>query len=35
VLRNGEFVNVDEERALAHCREQAVELWRVNEWPLP
>ncbi len=35
VLRHGEFVNVDEERALAHCREQAVELWRVNEWPLP
>jgi 5-methylthioadenosine/S-adenosylhomocysteine deaminase len=35
VLRHGKFVNVDEERVLALCREQAVELWRVNEWPLP
>jgi 5-methylthioadenosine/S-adenosylhomocysteine deaminase len=35
ILRHGEFVNVDEEQALAHCREQAVELWRRNDWPLP
>jgi cytosine/adenosine deaminase-related metal-dependent hydrolase len=35
VLRNGEFVNVDEERALALCREEAVSLWRENDWPLP
>jgi len=35
ILRHGEFVDVDEERALAHCREQAVELWRRNDWPLP
>ncbi len=35
ILRHGEFVNVDEEQALAHCREQAVELWRRNDWPVP
>jgi cytosine/adenosine deaminase-related metal-dependent hydrolase len=35
VLREGEFVKVDEEQALAHCREEAIELWRGNDWPLP
>jgi len=35
VLRHGEFVNVDEEQALAHCREEAVKLWRENDWPTP
>jgi 5-methylthioadenosine/S-adenosylhomocysteine deaminase len=35
ILRNGEFVTVDEERALARCREQAVGLWKKNDWPLP
>jgi 5-methylthioadenosine/S-adenosylhomocysteine deaminase len=35
VLRHGEFVNVDEERVLAHCREEAIKLWRENDWPLP
>jgi 5-methylthioadenosine/S-adenosylhomocysteine deaminase len=35
VLRHGEFVNVDEERALAHCKEEAVKLWQRNEWPVP
>lgn len=35
VLRRGEFENVDEERALAHCREEAVKLWRENDWPTP
>ena len=35
VLRHGEFVSADEERALAHCREEAVKLWRANDWPTP
>lgn len=35
VLRKGEFVNLDEERVLAHSREEAIKLWRENEWPLP
>jgi 5-methylthioadenosine/S-adenosylhomocysteine deaminase len=35
VLRAGQFVNVDEERALALCREEAVDLWRRNDWPTP
>jgi len=35
VLRKGQFVKVDEERALAQCREEAVKLWKVNDWPLP
>jgi len=35
VLRHGQFVNVDEQQALAHCREEATALWRRNEWPLP
>lgn len=35
VLRKGDFVKADEERALAHCREEAVRLWRRNEWPTP
>jgi 5-methylthioadenosine/S-adenosylhomocysteine deaminase len=35
ILRHGEFVKVDEQRVLAHCREQAVDLWRKNDWPVP
>ncbi len=35
VLRKGQFVKVDEEAALAHCREEAIKLWKVNDWPLP
>ena len=35
ILRHGEFVNVDEEQALAHCKEQAIKLWQRNEWPVP
>jgi cytosine/adenosine deaminase-related metal-dependent hydrolase len=35
ILRHGDFVNVDEERALAHCAEEAVKLWQRNEWPVP
>lgn len=35
VLKDREFVDVDEEAAREKCREAAVELWERNEWPTP
>ena len=35
VLRHGAFQNVDEQRVMALCREEAVALWKRNGWPTP
>jgi 5-methylthioadenosine/S-adenosylhomocysteine deaminase len=35
LLKNGEFVNLDEERVRAQCQETAVKLWKRNGWPTP
>ncbi len=35
VIAGGEFRAVDEEAALAKCREEAIKLWKENDWPLP
>jgi len=35
ILRHGKFRSVDEQRALALCREEAVKLWKRNGWPTP
>ena len=35
LLRDGEFVSVDEKAVYAKSKEEAVDLWRRNDWPLP
>jgi cytosine/adenosine deaminase-related metal-dependent hydrolase len=35
LLKNGEFVNLDEEAVRARCQETAVKLWKRNGWPTP
>jgi len=35
LLDKGEFVTVDEEEVYAKSKEQAVKLWKINDWPLP
>jgi cytosine/adenosine deaminase-related metal-dependent hydrolase len=35
LLKNGEFVNLDEERVRAQCQETAERLWKRNGWPTP
>jgi 5-methylthioadenosine/S-adenosylhomocysteine deaminase len=35
VLDRGQFTTVDEEAARAKCRQAALELWELNEWPTP
>ncbi len=35
LLRNGEFVKVDEKAVYEESKKEAVDLWRRNDWPLP
>lgn len=35
LLKDGEFVSVDEKAVYAKSKEEAVDLWRRNDWPLP
>lgn len=35
LLRDGEFVSVDEMAVYSESKKEAVELWRKNGWPLP
>ncbi|MCX6027621.1 MAG: amidohydrolase family protein [Chloroflexi bacterium] len=35
ILRNREFVDVDEQAAREQCRQAALELWKGNNWPVP
>ena len=35
VMRDGEFLLVDEEEVRAQVHEEAVKLWKVNGWPTP
>ncbi len=35
LLKQGEFVSIDEQAVLARCRETAVKLWKRNNWPVP
>ncbi len=35
LLENGAFVKVDEKEVYAKSKEQAVKLWKINDWPLP
>lgn len=35
VLEKGEFTGIDEEAVYKDCKQEAVTLWRNNEWPLP
>ena len=33
VVRNGEYLLLDEEEVRAKCQEQAVDFWKRNDWP--
>ena len=35
LLANGEFVSIDEKAVYEKSKEEAVDLWRRNNWPLP
>jgi 5-methylthioadenosine/S-adenosylhomocysteine deaminase len=35
ILKNGEFVSIDEMAVYQESRKEAVDLWRRNHWPLP
>ncbi len=35
LMDNGKFTKVDEEEVYAKSKEQAVKLWKINDWPLP
>jgi 5-methylthioadenosine/S-adenosylhomocysteine deaminase len=35
VMKEGEFLLVDEEAVRAKTQAEAVKLWKVNEWPTP
>lgn len=35
VLKNGEFVSLDEAEVYEKCKKEAIDLWRKNNWPLP
>ncbi len=35
IMKDGEFVNLDEEEVRAKCHETAVKLWKRNDWPTP
>ena len=35
LMDNGEFIKVDEEEVYAKSKEQAIKLWKINDWPLP
>lgn len=35
VVRNGEYLLLDEEEVRAKCQEQAVDFWKRNDWPTP
>lgn len=35
IMKDGEFVNLDEEQVRAHSHETAVKLWERNDWPVP
>jgi 5-methylthioadenosine/S-adenosylhomocysteine deaminase len=35
VLKDGEFVAIDEMAVYSESRKEAVDLWRRNDWPLP
>lgn len=35
VLKDGDFIGVDEEEVYRKCRDEAVDLWKRNGWPLP
>jgi len=35
ILKDREFVGIDEDAARAHSRESALALWKRNEWPTP
>ncbi|MDP2791758.1 MAG: amidohydrolase family protein [Rectinemataceae bacterium] len=35
LLKNGEFVSIDEKAVYEKSKEEAVDLWRRNNWPLP
>ncbi len=35
LMDNGEFTKVDEEEVYVKSKEQAIKLWKINDWPLP
>jgi len=35
LMDNGKFTKVDEEEVYAKSKEQAIKLWKINDWPLP
>ncbi len=35
LLRDGEFVSIDEKSVYERSRKEAIDLWRKNNWPLP
>lgn len=35
ILRDNEFVSIDEMSVYAESKKEAIDLWRKNEWPLP
>ena len=35
LLKDGEFVSIDEKAVYGKSKEEAVDLWRRNNWPLP
>jgi len=35
LLSKGEFVSIDEKAVYEKSKEEAVDLWRRNDWPLP
>jgi 5-methylthioadenosine/S-adenosylhomocysteine deaminase len=35
VMKDGEFLLVDEEEVRARTKTEALKLWKVNEWPTP
>lgn len=35
IMKNGEFIKVDEEEVRAKSHEVAVKLWKRNDWPVP
>ena len=35
IMDNGEFTKVDEEEVYEKSKEQAIKLWKINDWPLP
>jgi len=35
LMDNGEFTKVDEQEVYVKSKEQAIKLWKINDWPLP